>query len=243
MRKADYDRALSLQANGQNSAALDVLWELRLKVDLSIYRRALVNVTLAAYLRTKGREKYAQECLDLLDLFRQQHADHVNIEEELEHISDLEELAKEIIDGCSSTNTAVASDPTQIRLDPTTGLFSDTSERSASPTKGVAGGLQSLSLARSSSLTNISTSSESEPEVVWESTPTPLEDIPTNLPYIEGFLRDSYYTPFNSGQFSSSTTTTTAAAIPTSVSTPIPQVYRDLTPASSSPTQQSRHQE
>lgn len=96
-RKADHDRALSLANDGQTQAALDILWELRLKVDLSIYRRALVDVTLAALLQRADRIKYARECLDLLDLLRQQNADNRGIDEELEHITDLENAAKEIL--------------------------------------------------------------------------------------------------------------------------------------------------
>lgn len=96
-RKEAYDHALSLASEGEDEAALDLLWDLRLKVDLSIYRCALVNITIAAILRRSDRTKYAQECLDLLDLLKQQYHDTAN-EEELEHTKDLEDAAKEIID-------------------------------------------------------------------------------------------------------------------------------------------------
>lgn len=70
-RKAEYDEALTLANNGDADGALERLWELRLKVDLSIYRRALVNVTIASLPKRADRDKYAQECINLLDILRQ----------------------------------------------------------------------------------------------------------------------------------------------------------------------------
>lgn len=104
-RKADYDHVLSLANDGRTQAALDILWELRLKVDLSVYRRALVNITLAALLQRADRTKYARECPDLLDLLRRQNTNSLDIngntnqgmDDELEHITDLENAAKEIL--------------------------------------------------------------------------------------------------------------------------------------------------
>lgn len=70
LRKTDYDEALTLANNSETDAALDILWELCLKVDLSIYRRALVNITMAWLLQHADRDQDAQECLDLLDQLR-----------------------------------------------------------------------------------------------------------------------------------------------------------------------------
>lgn len=95
--KEEYDEALTLANNSETEAALSKIWELRLKVDLSIYRRALVNVTIASLLQRADREKYAQECIDLLDTLRRQHAEDTGIKEELKHISDLEDAAGEIM--------------------------------------------------------------------------------------------------------------------------------------------------
>lgn len=67
-------QALQYAKNGNSEQALNILWNLRLKVDLSLYRRALINLTIAALLRRNDRVKYARECLDLLDILCQQFA-------------------------------------------------------------------------------------------------------------------------------------------------------------------------
>lgn len=196
LRKADYEEAISLANNGETDAALDILWELRLKVDLSIYRRALVNVTLASLLARADRDKYAQECLDLLDLFRQQHADDKDIDEELEHISDIEDAAREIM----KYNPWLKNESTpHIQQDSNTGLLSEADAPQHSPTKEVSGDMENLSLLPSAFGSNSHSSADQDTgEIVWESDYTPLESIPSNLPRIEGFLRDQCYAPLGS---------------------------------------------
>lgn len=196
-RHAEYDEALSLANNGDTDAALDILWDLRLKVDLSIYRRALVNVTLASLLQRADRDKYARECIDLLDLLRQQHADDKDIDEELEHIDDLESAAREIL----QYNPWLPDSTPQNQPGSNTDLPSEVDlPTQASTSMNVATDKnQSILPTGSGSKSHDDPASQDFGEVVWESGYTPLENAPANLPQIEGFLRDKYYTPVNEG--------------------------------------------
>lgn len=45
--KVQFDKAARLAQQGDERAALDILYRLRLKPDLGIYRRALVNPALS----------------------------------------------------------------------------------------------------------------------------------------------------------------------------------------------------
>jgi hypothetical protein len=56
--------------DGEKDKALDTLWELRLKSDLGLYCRAMVNLMLATEVDLEEHPdapKFAQECLHLLD--------------------------------------------------------------------------------------------------------------------------------------------------------------------------------
>lgn len=53
--------------DGNNDAALSICWELRLEPRIGVYRRALVNLLLAQ-LVPFDQLKYADECLDLIDI-------------------------------------------------------------------------------------------------------------------------------------------------------------------------------
>lgn len=195
-RKDDYDHALLLAEDGQRTAALKILWDLRLKVDLSIYRRALVNITLSTILGTPDGVKYAQECLDLLDLLRQQIAKRRTDEEELEHIAELEELAKDVIDTTVGVKKASNNTLPSIRLDADTGLLSEGDfDTYDSPTPSTPASALKNDPDLSPLPDDIEGPQDEEGEYeIWELEPEPLQPVTADLPCIEGFLRDTYYT-------------------------------------------------
>jgi hypothetical protein len=53
---------------GEIDEALEILWDIRLKPDLGLYRRALVNLLIAcnADMKVHNCSEFAQECLELL---------------------------------------------------------------------------------------------------------------------------------------------------------------------------------
>lgn len=155
-------------------------------------------MTLAALLRRPDRTKFAQECLDLLDLLRQQNEKRQDIDEELEHISDLEASAREILALAATDFSARQT----IRLDPITGVLSDDVEP-ASPIKSIAGNLGTLSLQHHSPSKIDSSRNaprEDEGDIVWESTRSIQPTTTSKLPVVEGFLRDKYYKPLPQSQ-------------------------------------------
>lgn len=126
-------------------------------------------------------------------------------------------------------NRWLADSTPQIQTDPNTGLLSDAGVPHASPTADVATEMQNLSLLPSpfGPETNDTSQNEDLGKIVWESEVVPLESAPANLPTIEGFLRDEYYTPFSEG---TSTTTPQPAQ-----SFSITREPRKPTPTSSPP--------
>jgi hypothetical protein len=55
-------------SKGEIYEALEILWEMQMKPDLGLYRRAPVNVLIAcnADIRIHNCSEYAEECLELL---------------------------------------------------------------------------------------------------------------------------------------------------------------------------------
>lgn len=67
--REEYNTARAYSEAGESGKCLDILWRMRLYPDLSLYRKALVNLLIAttADLRTHpDLAKYAQECIDLI---------------------------------------------------------------------------------------------------------------------------------------------------------------------------------
>ncbi|KAK5955868.1 hypothetical protein OHC33_003509 [Knufia fluminis] len=212
LRKADYDRALAHANAGEKEPALDILWDLRLKADLSVYRRALVNITLAALLQGSDKVQYARECIDLLALLRQQYRDNPNISEELEHITDLETTARSMITSATPTSprpesmaggTSESNEPFEvtsltkhssddlrdIAIRPGEDIFeqADSSLDAGPPTE--AGERIQTEDVRGKE----STDGDDYGVVVWQSEYRPSPPIPTDMRSVEGFLRDAYH--------------------------------------------------
>ena len=62
--RSRYLHAYKLAEEGKRAECLDILWELRLRPDLSLYRRALVNLliaTLADLRRHPDIRKFGEE--------------------------------------------------------------------------------------------------------------------------------------------------------------------------------------
>ena len=89
-------QAEDLACEGKEEAALAICWELRLRPDLGLYRRATVNLLIAICIADKTQApKYANECLDLLRILREQGTvAEASLNKELPPI---ERLAQEIL--------------------------------------------------------------------------------------------------------------------------------------------------
>ncbi|KAI1619250.1 hypothetical protein EDD37DRAFT_654991 [Exophiala viscosa] len=125
MKKWALDHALE----GRKDSALDICWELRLEPRIGVYRRAMVNL-LIAQLLTYDQMKYAEECLDLLDILQQNNNGEVS-----DNVKNIISIAEDLIEELEveRLQTADASGARKIVIDPTTGLLSD--PPSSPPTK------------------------------------------------------------------------------------------------------------
>jgi hypothetical protein len=78
--------------DGEKDKALDTLWALRLKSDLGLYYRAMVNLMLATEVDLEEHPdapKFAQECLHLLDqMSRDGLVDDAMTEQEVSRLRD-----------------------------------------------------------------------------------------------------------------------------------------------------------
>lgn len=142
----------------------------------------MVNITLAAILQDPDRTQYARECLDLLDLIRQQWANQPGIEEDLEHISDLEETARNMIrtvanSGGASTTARNETDPTveSSRANELNALTS-VAEHAASASRNLS------TIESSPRSTIVDDRIAQDGDVVWEGEFVPLGRAPPNLP-------------------------------------------------------------
>ncbi|KAI1615175.1 hypothetical protein EDD36DRAFT_178194 [Exophiala viscosa] len=127
--KHRYEEALDHALEGRKDSALDICWELRLEPRIGVYRRAMVNL-LIAQLLTYDQMKYAEECLDLLDILQQNNNGEVS-----DNVKNIISIAEDLIEELEveRLQTADASGARKIVIDPTTGLLSD--PPSSPPTK------------------------------------------------------------------------------------------------------------
>ena len=72
--------------------ALDICWELRLEPRIGVYRRAMVNLLIAQIL-PYDQMKYAEECLDLLDILTQDNNGEVS-----DNIKNVISIAEDLIE-------------------------------------------------------------------------------------------------------------------------------------------------
>lgn len=91
-------------------SALDICWDLRLKVDLAVYLRAKVNLMIGL-LATKDQLKFARESLDLFDLLLEEHTDEENIAEQVQHIAGLQDNARKLIARCQNYTQTKVQEP------------------------------------------------------------------------------------------------------------------------------------
>ena len=86
-----YEQAENLAASGKVEEALNICWELRLRPDLGLFRRASVNLLIGMLLPEKTQIiKHANECLDLLQLLRAERTvDEETLDKELTPVEDL----------------------------------------------------------------------------------------------------------------------------------------------------------
>ena len=71
--RARYEEAEKSALDGHHEEALDICWELRLCSDLSLYRRACVNLLIASIVNVRTHpdcDKFAQECIELVEQIR-----------------------------------------------------------------------------------------------------------------------------------------------------------------------------
>ena len=112
-----YNEAAEHLFQGRKDVALDICWELRLKPDLGIFRRAAVNLLIAT-LVDNDKLKYAEECLDLIDILRQEKGSVGARTEKMETV------AQDYIDQISGPQPTLPA-----AYDPATGMLSDPVER------------------------------------------------------------------------------------------------------------------
>ena len=97
--KARYYEAETLALQGNDSAALDILWELRLKPDLGLYRRAVVNLLIAS-IYPRDQATFANEAINLVDVIRKEEDyDSPNLDR-------IEKLAQLILEEVASSSNA-----------------------------------------------------------------------------------------------------------------------------------------
>lgn len=96
---------------GHEEEALAICFKLRLQASLAVYLRASVNLLMAILIEEPIREKYARECIDLLDILVQKHEHEDNIEKQLEHVEELNEFARDIIQRCERRRQAEPKTP------------------------------------------------------------------------------------------------------------------------------------
>lgn len=87
-------------------SALDICWDLRLKVDPAVCLRAKLNL-LIALLVTKYQVKFAQESLNLFDLLLEEHADEENVTDQVRHVTGLQNVARQLIARCQDLQTKI----------------------------------------------------------------------------------------------------------------------------------------
>ncbi len=95
-RMTNLEQALDHALEGNPEIALSICWELRLEPQIGVYRRALVNLliakTLPAY-RDSETMMFADECLDLIDLIRQDNGGTLD-----DDVKNIQSLAEDYIE-------------------------------------------------------------------------------------------------------------------------------------------------
>ncbi|KAK5099688.1 hypothetical protein LTR70_002231 [Exophiala xenobiotica] len=168
---SELDRAEELAYAGHEEEALAICFKLRLQASLAVYLRASVNLLMAILIEEPIREKHARECIDLLDILVQKHEHEANIEKQLEHVEELNEFARDIIQRCERRRQVEPKTP-------------DT------PTVEIGKRLGDMHI--DEKVGNVFAVFKSENWGRWDL-------LPTNQPRIEGFLRDKYlYRPLGS---------------------------------------------
>ena len=97
--REEYNTAKAYSDAGESGKCLDILFKMRLYPDLSLYRKALVNLLIAttADLRTHpDLAKYAQECIDLIAQVRRDDLHEGDKDSEAE-MSRIEEHAQKTL--------------------------------------------------------------------------------------------------------------------------------------------------
>ncbi|KAJ9497711.1 hypothetical protein H2202_006744 [Exophiala xenobiotica] len=90
--KRRYQETLNHAIAERKDVALSICWELRLEPRIGVYRRAMVNL-LIAQLVSFDQLKYAEECLDLLDILQQDNNGEVS-----DNVKNVITIAEELIE-------------------------------------------------------------------------------------------------------------------------------------------------
>lgn len=69
---------------------------MRLDCELSVFRRAEINLLIASILKCSRSTKYAREALDLFDIVRRSHRG--STADDLQHIQELEDFASNLLE-------------------------------------------------------------------------------------------------------------------------------------------------
>ena len=100
--KARYYEAETLALQGNNSAGLDILWELWLKPGLGMYRRAVVNLLIAS-VYSRDLSTFATEAINLIDIMRKEE------DYNSPNLDRIRKLAQLILDEYASSSNAATS--------------------------------------------------------------------------------------------------------------------------------------
>lgn len=138
-----------------------------------------MNLLIACLLEKPGREKFARECLDLLDILLQQHEHEKNTEEQKEHAAQLQHAAQEVLAECAKEGESTA------EKDLASGLLSpDLPPPTASPIKKIVSEMGGMTPEEDGQV---------EVAIVSSEDTTAGTSVHGKLPSVEGFLRDEYY--------------------------------------------------
>ncbi|KAJ9604503.1 hypothetical protein H2200_011339 [Cladophialophora chaetospira] len=117
--RARYQEALNHALEGNPETALDICWELRLEPRVGVYRRALVNLLIAKTLpsyRESEKLTYAEECLDLIDILRQDNGGTLD-----DDVKNIQSIAEDFIEEWQQKQVQASTG--SIVQDPATGML------------------------------------------------------------------------------------------------------------------------
>lgn len=100
-------QAERLACEGHDEQALDICWQLRLNVEISVFRRAEVNLLIASVLKSSRSVKFATEALDLFGTVRESHRSLTAAE--VQHLEELAAFGKRLIEKSGGSEEASTS--------------------------------------------------------------------------------------------------------------------------------------